>query len=116
MILTSYFGKRSLKTTGLTPVAISLIVPKSFRGKKYTALAPTWDMLKLAYENNYDQFIEMYREQILDWLNPVKVYEELDGSVLLTHNNLFPFSHRFIVAQWLEDATGNPVKEFGNKK
>lgn len=111
MILTSYFGKKNLKKSGLAPVAISLIVPKTFRGKKYSALAPTWDMLKLAYENNYDQFVEMYYEHVLDWLDPEEVYQELDGSVLLTHNNLFPFSHRKLVAEWLSNGTGNKVNE-----
>ncbi len=111
MIRTSYFGKRNLKKSGLEPVAISLIVPKSFHGKKCIALAPTFEMIKLAYENDYGQFITMYQEQILSWLDPVKMYQELDGAVLLAHNTFFPFSHRFLVAQWLESGTGNKVNE-----
>ena len=111
MILTSYFGKKNLKKSDLVPVAISLIVPKSFHGLKCTALAPTFEMIKLDYENDYGQFITMYREQILSWLDPVKVYQELDGAVLLAHNTFFPFSHRFLVAEWLESGTGNKVNE-----
>ncbi len=115
MILTSYFGKRNLKKSGLTPVAISLTVPKNFHGKRYTALAPTWEMIKVAYEGKKEEFSQLYTSQILEWLDPVKVYHELDGSVLLTREDILPFTHGRIVAKWLEKGTGNKVKEFGEK-
>ena len=95
------------------PVAISLTVPKNFHGKKYTALAPTWEMTKLAYEGKKEEFTTLYAEQILSWLDPKKVYEELDGSVLLTREDTLPFTHGRLVAEWLEKGTGNKVKEFG---
>lgn len=113
MILTSCFGKRNLKKSGLTPVAISLTVPKNFHGRRYTALAPTWEMIRLAHEWKKEEYTKIYQEQVLAWLDPKKVYEELDGSVLLTHDDFLPFSHRELVAEWLEKGTGNPVKEFG---
>ena len=112
MIITSYFGKRNIKKTGLTPVAISLTVPKSFHGKRYMSLAPSWDILKLAYEGKKEEFSNRYTAEVLAWLDPLKVYAELDGSILLTHDDFLPLSHRRLVAEWLEKATGNEVKEF----
>ncbi|MBQ6664119.1 MAG: hypothetical protein IJM68_00885 [Synergistaceae bacterium] len=113
MILTSYFGKRNIKKTGLTPVGISPTAPSSFHGKRYMSLAPSWDMLKLAYEGKKKEFSQRYVAEVLEWLDPLKVYAELDGSILLTHDDFLPVSHRRLVAEWLEKATGNEVGEFG---
>lgn len=111
MILTSYFAKRSVKKSGLTPVAISLTVPKSYHGKRYMALAPTREMIKLAQDGRTEEYTKIYSEQILSWLDPVKVYEKLDGCVLLCWEKSGSFCHRRLVAEWLEKNTGNKVNE-----
>ena len=111
MILTSYFGRRKLKSSGLTPVAISLVVPKSFHGKRYMALTPTKHMADLLLEGNTDKFSQLYTTEILAWLDPVKVYEELDGCALLSTEKSGAFSHRRLVAEWLEKGTGKKVNE-----
>lgn len=111
MILTSYFAKRSVKKSGLEPVAISLDVPKSYHGKRYMALAPTREMIKLAHDGKTEEYTKQYTEQILSWLDPQKVYEELDGCVLLCWEKSGSFCHRRLVAEWLEKNTGNKVNE-----
>lgn len=111
MILTSYFAKRSVKKSGLEPVAISLDVPKGYHGKRYMALAPTREMIKLAHDGKTEEYTKQYTEQILSWLDPQKVYEELDDCVLLCWEKSGSFCHRRLVAEWLEKNTGNKVNE-----
>ena len=111
MIQTSYFAKRSVKNSGLTPVAISLSVPKGYKGKRYMELEPTQHMINLAHEGRTEEYTKLYQEQVLAWLDPQKVYEELDGSVLLCWEKAGEFCHRRLVAEWLEQGTGNKVTE-----
>lgn len=112
MIFTSYFAKRSVRDSGLIPVAISLSVPKGFRGKRYLTLAPTREMINLAHDGKTEKYIKQYTEQILSRLDPQKVYNELDGCVLLCWEKSGSFCHRRLVAEWLEKGTGNRVEEF----
>ena len=78
------------------------------------ALAPTKEMIQLASEGKTNEFASSYNEQILSWLDPKKVYSELDGCILLSCEKSGRFSHRKLVAEWLEQATGNKVLEFGH--
>ena len=111
MILTSYFAKRSVKKSGLEPIAISLTVPKGYQGKRYMALAPTREMINLAQEGRTEEYTKLYTEQVLSWLDPMKVYQQLDGSVLLCWEKSGSFCHRRLVAEWLEKGTGNKIDE-----
>ena len=111
MILTSYFAKRSVKKSGLEPIAISLTVPKGYQGKRYMALAPTREMINLAQEGRTEEYTKLYTEQVLSWLAPMKVYQELEGIVLLCWEKSGSFCHRRLVAEWLEKGTGNKVNE-----
>ncbi len=77
------------------------------------ALAPTREMIKLAHDGKTEEYTKQYTEQILSWLDPQKVYEELDDCVLLCWEKSGSFCHRRLVAEWLEKGTGNKVKEFG---
>ena len=47
----------------------------------------------------------------LSQLDPKKVYEELDGKILLCYEKETDFCHRFLVASWLEFNLGIEVKE-----
>ena len=111
MIHTSYFGNRAISKFGLRLVAISLDVPRSFNCKRYPALAPTRSMIELAHEGRTEEYTEQYTEHVLSRLDPVKVYEELDGSILLCWEKAGKFCHRRLVAEWLERATGKRVPE-----
>lgn len=109
MIQTSYFGKRH--DSGLRLVAISLSVPIGFTCERYVKLAPTRELIKLAHEGRVEEYTEIYTSQILSRLDPVKVYKELDGSVLLCWEKAGKFCHRHLVADWLERWTGEKVTE-----
>ena len=73
MIFTSNF-----KIAGHLPqaVAISLGVPRGWRGRRYTRLAPPRDLIKIMEP---ERFIPLYRAQVLDKLDPMKVIRDLGG-------------------------------------
>jgi len=111
MIHTSYFANRKIRELGLRLVAISLSVPIGFKSERYLKLAPTREMISLAHDGRTEEYTKQYTAQILSWLDPLKVYEELDGSVLLCWEKAGKFCHRQIVADWLEQATGKRITE-----
>ena len=97
-------------------VAISVGVPRWYKGKRMLALAPTRPMLKL----NEPDYRKVYAEQILAHLSPKGVVAGLkDGDVLLCWEKDGDFCHRHIVADWLREQ-GHEVEEYtsvhrGNK-
>ena len=111
MIQTSYFANRAIREAGLRLVAISLDVPRGFQCERYPLLAPTRSMISLAHEGRTDEYTELYTSQVLSHLDAQKVYEELDGAVLLCWETAGKFCHRRLVAEWLEQATGEVVPE-----
>ncbi len=111
MIHTSYFANRKIRELGLRLVAISLSVPIGFKSERYLKLAPTREMISLAHDGRTKEYTEIYTSEILSELDPVKVYKELDGSVLLCWEKAGKFCHRQIVADWLEQATGKRITE-----
>ena len=51
-------------------------------------------------QDNYPEFITLYYKEILSKLDPEKIYQELDNSVLVGANN--DYCHRFIIAEWFK--------------
>ena len=111
MIRTSYFANRAIRESGLRLVAISLELPRGFQCERYPALAPTRSMINLAHEGRTEEYTERYTSQVLTLLDAQKVYEELDGSILLCWEKAGKFCHRRLVAEWLKRATGEAVPE-----
>ena len=111
MILTSYFANRAVRESGLRLVAISLDIPPGYQCNRYPALEPTRSMIKLAHEGRTEEYTEQYTSNVLSRLDAKKVYEELDGAVLLCWEKAGKFCHGRLVADWLERATGEPVPE-----
>lgn len=70
MILTSYYAKNLPE--GVEGIAISVGLPRWWRGKTYTALAPRREWLKLPPEE-YDPLFNA----LLGRLEPALVYREL---------------------------------------
>lgn len=107
---TSYFEKSSHH-----PQAVSIAgrAPATFNRREYKKLAPKKWFFKLYKENgDRDFYIEHYQKEVLDKLDPKKVYEELgDNSVLLCWEKPGEFCHRHIVAEWLMKNLGVPVEE-----
>ena len=113
MIGTSYFASRVVKAVKGKPVRLVSIslVTRYCKCERYKALAPTKEMIELAHAGKFDEYTKRYREEILSKLDPLKVYEELDGAILLCWEKSGSFCHRRLVAEWLEAATGEEVPE-----
>lgn len=79
-------------------------------GECYPDLAPKLSFWKTWHDNigiipeeeNNKYYIEEYYKQVLSKLNIDKVYNDLDGAVLLCYENYNEFCHRHIVAAWFE--------------
>ncbi len=111
MIFTSNF-----KIAGHLPqaVAISRGVPRGWQGRVYKALAPSWNLVKIADQT---QFIQLYKAQVLDKLDARQVLRELGGDdfILLCWEPPGEFCHRLVVAAWLKKELGLKVPELNPK-
>ena len=105
-MFTSYFWRFNLKDDPCL-VSIARKTPEWFQGRRYTALAPRSNMLKMDEEEYRRKY-----QLILDRLNPRRVYEDLgEEAVLLCWEQPGEFCHRRLVAAWLEEALGVTVPE-----
>jgi hypothetical protein len=111
MILTSNF-----KIAGHLPqaVAISLGVPRGWRGARCTVLAPPRPLIKIM---DPETFIPLYKAQVLDKLDPHKIIEDLGGDnfILLCWEDPGVFCHRRVVAAWMQKEAGVILEEFNPK-
>ena len=111
MILTSNF-----KIAGHLPqaVAISLGVPRGWRGARCIVLAPPRPLIKIM---DPETFIPLYKAQVLDKLDPHKIIKDLGGDnfIMLCWEAPGVFCHRRIVAAWMHKHTGVLVKELDLK-
>lgn len=116
---TSYFGRansKAFKERGLRFVSVARSC-RYWTGEKYPDLFPTWDMVSMAQrewdkgdnQKVIEKYEKMYREQILDKLDPLQVYEDLEDAVILCHESIdkieagIDFCHRHMIAKWLEE-------------
>ncbi len=108
MIFTSNF-----KIAGHLPqaVAISLGVPRGWRGARCIVLAPPRPLIKIMDEAT---FIPLYRAQVLDKLDPPKIIQDLGGDnfIMLCWEAPGEFCHRRVVAAWMRKEMGVLVEEF----
>lgn len=99
-------------------IAISIGVPKWYKGKRLRILAPTWDMVN-KHKNgkiNNDTYTRKYK-QILKELNAKFVLKSIpSGSILLCWESPGFFCHRRLVAKWIEKETGIVVPEISEVK
>ena len=107
MIHTSYYAKYR----GMDGVSIARYSPKWFKGGRDIELAPSAQLL-LDYKHGHinDAIYSTYYRTQLDKLDPAKVYERLDGKVLLCYEKSTSFCHRHLVATWLRE-NGYEVQE-----
>lgn len=105
---TSYFGRansKAFKDRGLRFVSVARSC-RYWNGEKYPDLFPTWDMIHMTDEEEYE---EVYRRDVLSKLDPLQVYEDLEDAVILCHESQDKidsgetFCHRHIIARWLEE-------------
>ncbi len=108
MIFTSNF-----KTAGhlSQAVAISLGVPRGWAGQRYTRLAPNRRLVKIMDPTT---FTRLYKAEVLDKLDPMKVIRDLgdDNFIILCWELPGEFCHRRVVAAWLRKHTGVLIEEF----
>lgn len=109
-IYTSYFQNPALKQIeDKRKVAISIGLPKwGFKGRRIRELAPTWAMIKLSEADYRPQY-----QAILDKLDPHALPLQ-DGDILLCWEKPPEFCHRYMVADWLNQA-GIETTEFEAK-
>ncbi len=104
---------------GKNPLAISIALydPYFYTGRRCPELAPTRTLLseyKLGTVSE-EEYIKIYTAEILDKLDPVKLYWELGpDTILLCHCSAKPgvFCHRHLVAEWFNAAPNLNVSEY----
>lgn len=105
---TSYFGRansKAFKERGLRFVSVARSC-RYWNGERYPDLFPTWDMIHMTDEEEYEK---VYRRDVLSKLDPVQVFNDLEDAVILCHESQDKidsgetFCHRHIIAKWLEE-------------
>jgi len=107
---TSYFAKSA---NNYFAVSIAGRAPLWYSGRQYKKLAPKIDFFK-KYKEDGDEaaYREQYQKQVLDQLDPRKVYEELgEQAVLLCFEKPGDFCHRHLVSEWLMKQLGIQITE-----
>jgi uncharacterized protein (DUF488 family) len=107
---TSYFFKNG---SDKNAVSIAGKPPAWYSGKQYKKLAPKyWFLKKYKDDGDKDFYIEQFKKEILEPLDPKKVYEELgENSILLCWEKPGDFCHRHLVAEWLSSNLNIPKIE-----
>ena len=89
-------------------VAISIGIPDNFGGLIMRELNPPQQLL-YDYKNGLcsdAEYVERYRSNVLNNLNPEKIYEVLKGKVILCYCGKDKFCHRHLVIEWLAEHLG----------
>ncbi len=106
---TSYFHHPECDFSDPRLVSIARWAPNGYRGRRYSALAPKKWMMSLEDEA---ECRAAYKEEIIDALDPRKVFEDLGkDAILLCWEPPGKFCHRRLVATWLEEQLGVQVPE-----
>ena len=120
MIYTSYFAKLKSLPDNITPISICGKAPDWYNGLQYKKLAPKYDFfMKWKESHDNDYYVKCFNEQVLNKLDPMKVYCELcslaknDEVVLICYEKPSDFCHRHLVSEWLKER-GFDVEEWEN--
>ena len=120
---TGYFSKaKSYAKDGWSLISIALkdawFLPNDLKITSLKELAPTPEILKL--KDSPEEYEKKFRAEVLsrtDWhvlyskLYAIALMENKEKVVLLCYESPEKFCHRHIVAQWLGDKIGVPIKE-----
>ena len=113
MIYTSYFAKLKSLPDNIVPISICGKAPDWYKGLQYKKLAPKYEN----HDNDY--YIKCFNEQVLDKLDPMRVYQELcslaksDDIALICYEKPSDFCHRHLVARWFKE-NGFSCEEWKN--
>ena len=107
---TSYYSRSA---TNPLSVSIAGKAPFFSRGREYKKLAPKyWFFKKYKEDGDEDFYYKTYYEEVLNKLDPKKVYKELgEDSILLCWEASGKFCHRHIVSEWLSLSLNIKIKE-----
>jgi uncharacterized protein YeaO (DUF488 family) len=110
MIYTSYFASKKYNED--KAIAIVAKLPNDIKLPNYKDLAPPYELVQ-EYKKDHDQskYILKYTIEVLSKLDPKKVLEDLDESIMLCYEKSGEFCHRHIVGKWLNIYTGVKVIE-----
>lgn len=112
-------NSKNFKGQSLNGVSIARS-SRYWHGRTYPKLFPTWEMIKMEDEQEYEA---TYRKSVLSKLDAREVYEELgENAILLCHEKYADiesgktFCHRTMVAKWLQEELGVEVVELKDVK
>lgn len=101
--------------SGKSPNAVSIAAraPNWYKGREYKKLAPRyWLLMKYKEDRDKKFYTAYYYEEILNKLDPQKVFDELGkDAILLCWEKSGTFCHRHIVADWLSQKLGIQIQE-----
>ena len=122
MIYTSYFAKLKSLPENIIPISICGKAPDWYNGLQYKKLAPKYEFFMKWKENhNNDYYIKCFNEQVLNKLDPMRVYQELcslaksDEFDLICYEKPSDFCHRHLVSEWLKER-GFDIEEWDYNK
>lgn len=115
-VYTSYYARACRIVPDRRLVAISIGIPDGFNGEILRELNPSETLLH-DYKSgkcSEEEYIERYRLNVLDKLNPIDIYNKVKGKVMLCYCGRDKFCHRKLVLDWLaqhlgEDVVGNEL-------
>lgn len=110
---TTYFARiKEIEKIDGIPIAICGKSPDWYYGLEYKKLAPKYKFFKEWQINkNNEYYIKHYYDEVLNLLNPIKIFEELEQKVnnknkdiyLVCYEKPLDFCHRHLVSQWLRN-------------
>lgn len=117
-IYTSYFARQHLLPPAVVPISIALYPPKRYRGRRYTKLAPTPEILEKYKAGGAEaEYRIAYRKEVLARIDAkafVNNLERFFGNLdvcFLCYEKPDAFCHRHLVAEWLRE-NGFNVEEW----
>ena len=125
MIYTSYFVKLKSLPENIIPISICGKAPDWYKGIQYKKLAPKYGFF-MEWRKNHDNeyYVEHFQKEVLDQLTPLKILNELQCLIpdavkedmqtsfyntsdyhicLVCYEKPSDFSHRHLVADWLNE-------------
>ena len=110
-VFTSYFAKHKVEKYE-NAISIARKTPEGIR--TYEPLFPPEHLLRKIKSGkiDWDEYTQIYYAEVLDFLDPKKVLEDLgENPVLLCYEKSGDDCHRYIVSEWLENKLGIMCKE-----
>jgi len=115
---TSYYFSNRIREPGLNLVAVSNSYPRHLPWLKevrhYRKLCPGWSLVKDFKQRkiSWDNYSEIYQEDILAKLDPEKVYNDLgENAVVLCWEKPGKLCHRRLITEWFYDRLQIKVNE-----